>query len=119
MPAMLASTKKIALVLLIAALPLQASAAIVIPRCQQDVAAARDHAHHDGHQHDHGAPAQDHDHPLKAGDPGSDHCSAGSAIAPPAAPFGWAGGPAVQRYSFAFTRCSSFVPEQPQRPPLV
>jgi hypothetical protein len=116
-----ARIKKIALVLLIAALPLQALAAIVMPLCRQDVAAAsaHDHAHHDGHQHDHGAPAQDHDHPLKAGDLGSDHCSAESAIAPPAAPFGWAGGPAVQRYSFAFTRCSSFVPEQPQRPPLV
>lgn len=118
---MLASRKKIALVLLIAALPLQALAAIAMPLCRQDVAAvsAHDHAHHDGHEHDRGAPAQDHDHPLTAIDLGTDHCSAGSAIAPPAAPFGWAGGPAVQRHSFAVVHCFGFVPEQPQRPPLV
>jgi hypothetical protein len=117
---MLAHIKKIALVLLIAALPLQALAAIVIPLCRQDVAAAsvHDQAHHDGQQHDHGAPMQDHDHPLTSGDLGSDHCSAGSAFALPAARFGWAGGPAVQRHSFAAAHCSSFIPEQPQHPPL-
>ena len=116
-----ARIKKIALVLLIAALPLQALAAIVMPLCRQDVAAASVHdpAHRDGHQHDHDAPAQDRDRPLTANDLGSDHCSAGSAFAPPAARFGWAGGPAGQSHGFIAIEFSSFVPEQPQRPPLV
>jgi ABC-type nickel/cobalt efflux system permease component RcnA len=118
MPAMLASIKKIALVLLIATLPLQAFAAIVIPRCQQNMAAAHDHAHHDGHQHDRDAPAQDHDHPLTSNDLTSDHCGAGSVFAPPAASVGWASGSTVQRGSFTAAHCFRFIPEQPQRPPL-
>jgi hypothetical protein len=110
--------RRIALVLLIAALPLQTFAAIVIPHCQRDVAAAHDPAHHDGDQHDHNAPAQDHDHPLTSNDLTSDHCGAGSVFAPPAASVGWAGGSTVQRDSFTAAHCFGFVPEQPQRPPL-
>lgn len=109
--------KKLALALLIAVLPVQALAAIVAPLCQQDVAAAPDHGIHGVHQHDHDAPDQSQ--PLTVGDAGSDYCGAGSVFALPATHFGWAGSPPVQRDSATATHWSGFIPEQPQRPPLV
>lgn len=115
--AMSAAMKKLALVLLIALLPVQALAATVAPLCQQDAAAAPDHGIRGAHLHAHDAPAQDQ--PLTVGDAGSDHCSAGSVFALPATHLGWAGGPALQRDSFTATHCSGFIPEQPQRPPRV
>ncbi len=108
--------KKLALVLVIALLPLQALAAIIAPLCQQDAAAAPDRGIHGVHQYVHDAPDQDQ--PLTVGDAGSDHCGAGSIFALPATHFGWAGVPAVQRDSAPATHCSGFIPEQPQRPPL-
>jgi len=102
---------------LIAALPLQAFAAIVMPHCQQDEAAAHDQAHPNGHRHDRGAPANGHEHPSSSSDLASDHCGAGSVFAPPAASLCWASGSAVQRDSFTTAHCFGFVPEQPQRPP--
>ena len=113
---MLAGMRTIALVVLIAALPLQAFAATAVPHCQQAVAAAHAHAQPDGHQHD--APAHDHEHPLTSNDLASDHCGAGSVFAPPAASVCWAGGSTIQCDSFTPPHCFGFVPEQPQRPPL-
>jgi len=118
MPPMLAGTKTIALVLLMMSLPLQAFSAMVMPHCQQDSAAVHDHAHPGGTQHNHDAPAHDHEHPPTSTDLASDHCGAGSVFAPPAPPFGCAGGPALPRDSFAAAHRFGFVPEQPQRPPL-
>jgi len=115
---MLAGTRKIALVVLIAALPLQAFAVMVILHCQQDAAAALDHAHPNGVQHDHDAPGHDHEHPLTSSDPASDHCGAGFAFAPPAATVGWADDPAVPRERFTAAHRFGFIPEQPQRHPL-
>lgn len=109
--------KKLALVLLIALLPVQALAAIVAPLCQQDAAAASDYGIHGGHQLVRDAPDQDQ--PLTIGDAGPDHCSAGSVFALPATHLGWAGGPALQHDNATATHCSGFIPEQPQRPPLV
>ena len=113
---MSAAMKKLALVLLIALLPLQALAAIIAPLCQQDAAAALGHDIHGVHQHVHDAPGQDQ--PLTVGDAGSDYCGAGSVFALPATRFGWAGVPALQRDNATATHCSGFIPEQPQRPPL-
>jgi len=115
---MLAGTRKIALVLLIAVLPVHTFAAIATPHCQQDMAAAHDHAHPNGHPNDHDVSGDDHEHPLTSGDPASDHCGAGSAFAPPAASVGWANDSTVPHDSFTAAHCFGFIPEQPQRPPL-
>ncbi|MGB5082351.1 MAG: hypothetical protein WBO23_16610 [Burkholderiales bacterium] len=118
---MLAGMRTIALVVLIAALPLQAFAAIATPHCRQDVAAAHEHAQPAGHQHDGhqpDAPAHGHEHPLTSNDLASDHCDAGSVFALPAASVRWAGGSAIQCDRFTPAHCFGFVPEQPQRPPL-
>ncbi len=114
---MSAAMKKLALMLLIAILPVQALAAIIAPLCQQDAAAAPDHGIHGVHPLVPDAPDQDQ--PLTVGDAGPDHCSAGPVFALPATHLGWAGGPALQRDSASATHCSGFIPEQPQRPPLV
>jgi len=120
---MSAAIKQFVLVLLIAVLPLQALAAIVAPLCQQDVpasvAAVADHAHHDGDHHDHDAPAPGHQHPFTAGGVGSDHCGAGCAFAIPMMSAGMAPAATAERNWFAAAYCSGFIPEQPQRPPLV
>jgi len=120
---MSAAIKQFVLVLLIAVLPLQALAAIVAPLCQQDVPASvvvlADHAHHDGDHHDHDAPAPGHQHPFTAGGVGSDHCGAGCAFAIPMMSAGMAPAATAERNWFAAAYCSGFIPEQPQRPPLV
>ena len=108
--------KKLALVLLIAVLPVQAFAAIIAPLCQQDTAAAPGHGIHGVHQHVHDAPDQDQ--PLTVGDAGSDYCGAGSAFAIPVALTEPAPAAATaERGWFVAPYRSGFIPEQPQRPP--
>ncbi len=107
--------KKLALVLLIAVLPVQALAAIIAPLCQQDAAAAPDYGIHGVHHHAPGAPDQGQ--PLTVGDTGSDHCGAGSAFAIPAILTGPAPAATAERGWFAAAYRSGFIPEQPQRPP--
>jgi len=119
---MLAAFKRLALVMVMAVLPLQGLAAVVIPVCQNDPThgssvAKSDHRHADKHDHD--APAPDHDHPLAASDFGSDHCSTGSAFAIPVMSAGLAPAATAERNWFAAAYRSGFIPEQPQRPPLV
>lgn len=112
---MSAAIKKLAFVLLIALLPLQALAAIIAPLCQQNAAAATDHGIHGVQQHVHDAPDQGQ--PL-SGDAGSDHCSAGSAFAIPLILTEPAPAATAERGWFAAAYRSGFIPEQPQRPPL-
>ena len=121
--AMLAALKRLALVMVMAALPLQGFAAIVIPVCQNDPAhgssvGKSDHGHADGHDHGHDSSAPDHDHPIAAGDFGSDHCGTGSAFVIPVM-ISTSPAPAAtaERSWFAAAYCSGFIPEQPQRPP--
>ena len=114
---MSAAMKKLALVLLIALLPVQALAAMIAPLCQQDAAAAPDRGIHGMHQYVHDAPDQDQ--PLTIGDAGPDHCSAGSAFAIPAIRTEPAPAATAERSGFAAACRSGFIPEQPQRPPLV
>jgi len=120
---MSAAMKKLVLALLIAVLPLQGVAAIAASLCQQDLpnstAAVADHPHHDGGSHDHDAPAPGHEHPLIASEVGSDHCSAGCAFAIPMMSAGAAPAATAERSWFAAAYYSGFIPEQPQRPPLV
>ncbi len=120
---MFAAMKKFVLMLLIAVLPVQALAAIVAPLCQQgvpaSVAAVADHSHHDGDHHDHDAPAPGHQHPFTAGEVGSDHCGAGCASAIPMMSAGLAPAATAERSWYLAAYCSGFIPEQPQRPPLV
>lgn len=119
---MLTAFKRLALVIVMAALPLQGLAAVVIPVCQNDPtqgssAAKSDHRHADKHNHDHDAPAPDHDPPIAASDFGSDHCSAGFAFAIPMISLGPAPAATAERNWFAAAYRSGFIPEQPQRPP--
>lgn len=115
---MFAAMKKFALVMVLAAFPVQALAAIVVPLCHQDVtvASARDHGIQGGDQHDHDAPDQSQ--PQTVGDVGSDHCSAGSAFAIPVTLTKPAPAATAERGWFAAAHRSGFIPEQPQRPPL-
>ena len=119
--AMSAAMKKLVLVLLIAVLPVQALAAIVVPLCKQGIAtsvvAVADHTQHDGDHHD--APAPGHEHPFTAGEVGSDHCGVGFAFAIPMMSAGLAPAATAERSWFAAAYRSGFIPEQPQRPPLV
>ena len=115
--------KKLVLVLLIAVLPVQALAAIVAPLCEQGVPAsvvsATNHTHQGGGHHDHDAPAPGHHHPFTAGEVGSDHCGAGCAFAILMMPAGLAPAATAERSWYLAAYCSGFIPEQPQRPPLV
>ena len=115
--------RKLALMLLIAVLPVQALAAIVAPLCQHDVPASvgavTDHTHFGGDHHDHDAPTPTHEHPFTAGDLGSDHCGAGCTFAIPMMSTSPAPAATAERNWFAAAYCSGFIPEQPQRPPLV
>ncbi len=118
---MISALNKFVLMLLIAVLPLQALAAIVVPLFQQgvpaSVASVADHTHHDGDDHD--APVPGHEHPFAAGDFGSDHCGAGCAFEIPMMSAGLAPAATAERSWFAAAHRSGFIPEQPQRPPLV
>ncbi len=118
---MSAAMKKLVLVLLIAVLPVQALAAIVVPLRQQDVPASvvavADHTHHDGDHHDHDVPAPGHDHPIAASDFGSYHCDPGSALATPVMATKPPAAPGSERNLFLATSISGYIPEQPQRPP--
>jgi len=120
---MSAAIKQFVLMLLIAVLPLQVLAAIVAPLCKQGIAtsvvAVADHTQHDGDHHDHDAPVPGHEHPSMAGDHGSDHCGAGCASAIPMMSAGLAPAATAERSWFAAAHRSGFIPEQPQRPPLV
>ena len=113
--------KKFVLALLIALLPLQGFAAIVMPLCQQEPAAsaldAAAHSHPGGHDHAHEAAASDHDHPLAAGDFGSDHCCTASAFALPVVAITLPAAPGSERSLFFAASVSGHIPEQPQRPP--
>ena len=109
--------KKLALVFLIALLPLQALATIIAPLCQQAAAVAPDHGIQGVHQHVHDAPDQDQ--PLTVGDAGSDYCSTGSAFAIPMILTEPAPAATAERGWFAAAYRSGFIPEQPQRPPRV
>jgi len=117
--AMLDAMKKFALVMLIAVLPVQALAAIVVPLCKQGIAtsvvAVADQTQHDGDQRD--APAPGHEHPFTAGEVGSDHCGAGSAVAVPMTVTKLPSTPSSERSLFLATSVSGHIPEQPQRPP--
>jgi ABC-type Zn2+ transport system substrate-binding protein/surface adhesin len=122
---MLVALKRLALVMVMAVLPVQGFAAVVIPVCQNDPThassvAESDHRHADGHDHGHDSSAPDHGHPIAAGDYASDHCSTVPAFAilvmistslAPAA--------TAERSWFPAAHRSGFIPEQPQRPPLV
>ena len=117
---MLAALKRLALVMAMAAFPVQGLAAVVIPVCQYNdtsgsSVAEYDHRHADGHDHDASAP----DHPIAASDFGSDHCSTGSACAIPVMSTGPAPAATAERGWFAAAYRSGFIPEQPQRPPRV
>ena len=115
---MLIRMNRVVLALLIVALPLQPFAAIVTPHCQQDSVNVQGHANQNGDRHDHAVSAQDQHDPLASTDSGPDHCGTESVFASATANVGWAGGTTVQCDSFTAVRCSSFIPEQPQRPPL-
>ena len=119
--AMSAAIKQFVLVLLIAVLPVQALAAIVVPLCKQGIAtsvvAVADHTQHDGDHHDHDAPAPGHEHPFTAGEVGSDHCGTGSAVAVPMTVTKLPSTPSSERSLFLATSVSGHIPEQPQRPP--
>lgn len=117
---MFAATKKYTFLLLFAALPLQALAAVVIPVCQYSdtpgsSVAGFDHRHADGHDHDSSAPG--HDHSIAAGEFSSDHCGTGSAFAIPMISTSPAPAATAERSWFAAAYRSGFIPEQPQRPP--
>ncbi len=119
---MLAALKRLTLVVVMAVLPLQGLAAVVIPVCQYDDTsgsslAGFDHRHADEHDHDHGATIADLDHPIAASDSGSDHCSTGSAFAIPVMSTKPAPAATTERSWFAAAYRSGFIPEQPQRPP--
>ncbi len=113
--------KKFVFVLLLAILPVQGYAAIVMPMCQQELpASALDTVAHSlpvGHDHSHETTTPDHEHPLAAGDIGSDHCSTASAFAIPAFAAALPAATASERSLFLATSVSGHVPEQPQRPP--
>lgn len=115
--------KKLVLTLLIAVLPLQGIAAMVMPMCQQEPAASAldvaAHAHTGGYDHAHEATVPDHDRPLAAGDFGSDHCSTASAFAIPVIATTLAAESGSERSLFLATSVSGHIPEQPQRPPRV
>ncbi len=120
--AMLTAFKRLALVMVMVALPLQGLAAVVIPVCQSDPAqessaAKSEHRHADKHDHDHGAPAPDHDHPIAASDFGSDHCGAGLAFAIPVMATKPPAAPGSEHSVFLATSISEHIPEQPRRPP--
>ena len=121
--AMSAAIKQFVLVLLIAVLPVQALAAIVVPLCKQgiatSVAAVADRTQHDGDHHDHDAPAPGHEHPSLAGDHGSDHCGAGFAFAIPVVAPMLPAASRSERSLFSATYVLGHIPEQPQRPPRV
>ncbi len=119
---MLAMVKHLALVMVMVVLPLQGFAAAVISVCQNDPAhgpsvGSSEHRHAD--KRDHAASAPDQDQPLTVGDTGSDHCGAESAFAIPAILTGPAPAATAERGWFAAAYRSGFIPEQPQRPPLV
>lgn len=113
--------KKFVLALLIAVLPLQGFAAVVMPLCQQEPAASAldsaTHSHTSGQDHSHEATAPDHDQPLAAGDFGSDHCGAASAFALPVIATAPPTASGSERSLFLATSVSGHIPEQPQRPP--
>ena len=118
---MSSAVNKFVLAFLIAVLPMQGFAAVVMPLCQQGPAAlvsdAATHSHPDGHDHKHEATTPDHDHPLAAGDFGSDHCGATSAFAIPVIAATLPAASGSERSLFLATSVSGHVPEQPQRPP--
>ena len=118
---MLAAMKRLALVMLITALPTQGLAAIIIPFCQLDTSAtaltAHQHSHANGHDYD--ASASNHEPPIVVSVFGSDHCSTGVAFAIPAMSTGPAPAATAEPSWFAAAYRSGFIPEQPQRPPLV
>lgn len=117
---MLAAFKRLALVMVMAVLPLQGLAAVVTPVCQNDAkhgssVGNSDHRHADRHDHDASSPDQDQ--PLTVGDAGPDHCGAGSAFAIPVILTEPAPAATAERGGFAAACRSGFIPEQPQRPP--
>ena len=119
---MLAALKRLALVLMMMALPAHGLATIIIAFCQFDAPASSSAAHQHGyggaHDHDRDASAPDHVHPPAAGDLGSDHCGASGSFAIPMMFTGLAPAVDAERSVFVAAYCSGFIPEQPQRPPL-
>ena len=105
--------KKFVFALLIAVLPIQGFAAMVMPMCQQEPAASA----LDAAAHAHEATVPDHDHPLAAGDFGSDHCGTASAFAILVIATTLAAASGSERSLFFATSVSGHIPEQPQRPP--
>jgi len=118
---MSSALKKLVLALLIAVLPMQGFAAVVMPLCQQAPAASAldtaAHSHAGGYDHGHEATAPDHDHPLAAGYFGSDHCGTASAFAIPVIATTLPAASGSERSLFLATSVSGHIPEQPQRPP--
>ena len=110
---MLAALKRLALVMVMATLPVQGLAAVVIPICQYDNTPGLSIA-----EYDHDASVPDRDHPIAASDLGSDHCGASGSFAIPVMGEVLAPAADAERSIFVAAYCSGFIPEQPQRPPL-